>query len=294
MESLRNLALNAVPLNAFIPAYFVEEVRIARIFKQLIINGEFITRSLTNEEVQAMELLKVGFIPIGWKRFKLFSLLHSCKSIFGHQCVKKWLIRDTLQNIMIKFGICKECNTLLFKLHNIKIAFSIERNEVISVDKMDSGHFNYITEKHLICEPMGTLSSVMLYSYRGYTLSYPHNARLLIRAFPTVKPMVILRKDDSTKINAGYSLQEFFKINRQWWGHDTIIDENILQLYQSVIVYYVCTELTDSLYVDLSIRSDNIEKIKQLLSSRSWHIETIMHDEFSTQIPLHDKNFRYN
>jgi hypothetical protein len=271
MESLRNFALNAVPLNAFIPAYFAEEVRIARIFKQLIINGEFITRSLTDEEMQAMELLKFGFIPIGWKRFKRFKIFNPCKNIFIPR-VKHWLIRDTLQSVVNKFGICKECNIFLFKVRNIEIAFSKEKNEFVPIDKMDLGLFNYITKKYLICEYTNKRSTVMLYNHTGYTFGY--NTQMLVDAFSTVKPMVILRKKGSTKINAGYSLQEFFKINRQWWGHDTIIDENILQLYQSDIVYYVCTEVNISLYVELSIKSENIEKITQMLSSRSWYIKT--------------------
>jgi hypothetical protein len=272
MESLRNLALNAVPLNVFVPSYFAEEIRIARIFKQLIPNGELVTRSLTDEEVQTMELLKSGFNPIGWKKFKLFSILHSCKSFFGHNCVKKWLTRETLQNVVIKFGICKKCNKLLFKAHNVKIAFSVEKNEFVSIDKMDLGLFNYITEKYLIIE--SELPSVILYSFSGYIFNYSRNAHILIRAFPTVKPMVILRKDDLTKINASYSLQEFFEINKQWWGHDTTVDEKILQLYQSDIVYYICTRLTNGVHVELFIKSENIKELKQMLSNCSWYIKT--------------------
>jgi hypothetical protein len=275
MESLRNLALNVVPLNASVPAYFAEEVRIARIFKQILIDN---TRSLTDEEVQSMELLKVGFIPIGWKKFKMFKTFQSCKFAFPH-CKRIWGKRDTLQNMMINFGICKKCNKLLFKTRNIKIAFSIEKNDFVPVNEMDLGLFNYITKKHLVCEFKDGNRELILYNYNGYTFNYSHTALLLIRAFPTVKPMVLLRKT-SIKINAGYSLQEFFELNKQWWGHDTTIDKDILYLYQSDIIYYICTELTNSVFVELYIKSENIEKIKQMLSSRLWHIKTLKRDEF--------------
>jgi hypothetical protein len=264
MESLKNLALNAVPLNASVPAYFKEEVRIARIFKQLIPNGKFVKRCLTDEEVQTMELLKVGFIPFGWG--KLLFKLQSCKCCFiGYK-------RGTLQNIMIKYGICKICNNPLFKSCGvIKSAFSIKENKLIPVDKIDSGLFNYITEKTLFCESTNIMT-IESYSNDYPYFCYSYTARNLVDAFPTVKPIVVLRKKDSVKINIGYYLQEFFEINKQWWDHDTTIDKDILFLYQSDIVYYVCTEITGSLDVDLSIKTKNIEKIKQLLSSRSWHI----------------------
>jgi hypothetical protein len=277
MESLRNLALNAVPLNASIPPYFTEEVRIARIFKQLIIKGEISKKRLTNEEVQTMEFLKTGYIPVGWGGFKYFRILTSCEKSAFHIYVDE--IRDTLQNMMINFGICKKCNNkLLFKSCGItKYAFSIERNEVVPVDKMDSGHFNYLTDTELLREHNNWISSIWLptsFPAGGFERTAYH----LVDAFPTVKPMVILRKK-SIKINIGCSLQEFFELNKQWWGHDTTIDKKILQLYKSDIVFYVCTELTNSLVVELSIKSENIEQIKQMLSYCSWHIKTPTHIE---------------
>jgi hypothetical protein len=257
MESLKRLALNAVPLNASVPTYFKEEVRIARIFKQLSFDN---TKSLTDEEIQAMELLKFGFIPFGWGRFKLFVVLWPCSCTVGYYSIDKK--RDTLQNMMIKFGICKKCNKLLFKPRgSIQYAFSIEKNEVVPVDKMDSGYFNYIIGKTVICESKNRTTAE---SYNG-----SHAAHLLIRAFPTVKPMVLLCKE-SIKINIGCSLQEFFEVNKQWWGRDTTIDEKILQLYKSDIIYYSCTELSNMfLRIDISIKSnENIEKINQMASSR--------------------------
>jgi hypothetical protein len=267
MESLRNLALNAVPLNAHVPAYFAEDVRIARIFKQLLIDGEFVTRSLTNEEVQTMELLKTGFIPIGWGRFKIFTADHICFNGFKQDSYK----RDTLQNLMTKYGCCRSCNKLLFKPCGvIKHAFSIEKNELVPVAKMDSGLFNYITEKELFCEKPTLTTLVKLHNDRVYSSSFSDMAQYLVDAFPTVKPMIILRKKTSFKINIGWSLQEFFKVNKQWWGHDTIIDEKILNLYKSDIVYYVCTEQNNNtLQVETFVNFDVIFKILNKLVPRT-------------------------
>jgi hypothetical protein len=276
MESLRNLALNAVPLNTHVPAYFAEDVRIARIFKQLLIDGEFVTRALTDEEIQAMKLLKSGFIPIGWKRFKHFNVARTCYDV-GH--LYNYVERDTLQSLMIKYGICG-CNKLLFKPRgSVQYAFYIEKNEFVPVDKMDSGYFNYITKDELVCETKDDMSITNFQFLIRYNIQFLNVVSPLVDAFPTVKPMVILRKKTSIKINIGCSLQEFFEINKQWWGHDTTIDKDILFLYQSDILCYICTEVTNGLYVELSIKSENIEQIKQMLSSRLWYIKTPRHIE---------------
>jgi hypothetical protein len=75
--------------------------------------------------------------------------------------------------------------------------FFIEKNDFVPVDKMDSGLFNYITEKELICETRDGILVILL-PYLA-PLCFAGSIRYIVNAFPTVKPLILLRKKNYLK-----------------------------------------------------------------------------------------------